>query len=77
MPKPSPIHYRLLCCVFERAGFRQAREEGSHLIYTKTGVTRPIVIPKYRALPVFVIRNNLHSAGLSRDRYFQLLAECR
>ena len=25
MPKLSPIHYRLLCCVFERAGFRQVR----------------------------------------------------
>ncbi len=77
MPKLSPIHYRLLCCVFERDGFGQAREEGSHIIYTKTGVIRPIVIPKYRAVPVFVIRNNLRSAGLSRDRYFQLLAECR
>ncbi len=76
MPELSPIHYRLLCGVFERAGFRQAREEGSHLVYTKTGVSRPIVIPKYRAVPVFVIRNNLRSAGLSRDRYFELLAKC-
>ena len=77
MPKLSPIHYRLLCCVFERAGFRQVREEGSHLAYTKAGVPRPIMIPKYRAVPVFIIRNNLRTAGLSRDRYFQLLAECR
>ena len=76
MPKLSPVHYQRLCCVFELAGFRQVREEGSHLIYTKTGVLRPIVIPKYRALPVFIIRNNLRSAGLSRESYFELLARC-
>ena len=76
MPKLSPVHYRRLCCVFELAGFRQVREEGSHLIYTKTGVLRPIVIPKYRALPVFIIRNNLRSAALSRERYFELLERC-
>ena len=45
------------------------------MVYTKTGILRPIVIPKYAAIPVFIIKNNLRSAGISRDRYFQLLQE--
>ena len=73
MPKLSPISYKALVRIFERDGFRCVREEGDHLIYMKPGVLRPIVIPKYSAVPVFVIKNNLRSAGMSRERYFELL----
>lgn len=74
MPKFSPVSYKVLCRVFEAEGFRRVREEGDHLIYTKPGVLRPVVIPKYSAVPVFVIKNNLRTAGMSRERYFELLA---
>jgi predicted RNA binding protein YcfA (HicA-like mRNA interferase family) len=63
--------------VFEKDGFALAREEGDHMIYAKTGVLRPIVIPKYRNIPVFIIKNNLRSAGMSRERYFELLRQCQ
>jgi len=43
------------------------------MVFTKRGVSRPIVIPKYSAIPVFIIKNNLRTAGISRDRYFELL----
>ena len=49
----------------------------SEAVYTKPGSPRPVVIPKYRAVPIFVIKNNLRTAGISRERYFQLLTECR
>ena len=51
------------------------RQEGSHRSYVKPGVARPVVIPTYKEVPVFIIRNNLKTAGLSRDDYFALLAE--
>ncbi len=73
MPKLSPVSYRKLVRVFERAGFRCVREEGDHMVFTKAGVLRPIVIPKYHSVPVFVIKNNLRSAGISRDEYFDFL----
>jgi hypothetical protein len=38
---------------------------------------RPVVIPAYREVPVFVVRNNLKNAGISRDEYFKLLEQCR
>jgi hypothetical protein len=40
----------------------------------KAGSLRPIVIPEYQQVPVFIIKNNLRTAGISRDRYFELLA---
>jgi predicted RNA binding protein YcfA (HicA-like mRNA interferase family) len=62
--------------VLEHEGFRFARQQGSHVVFTKQGIARPIVVPTYRALPTFIIKNNLRTAGISRERYFELLAEC-
>jgi len=75
MPRIKPVSYKILARVFERAGFRCVRQEGDHMVYTKTGILRPIIIPKYAAIPVFIIKNNLRSAGNSRDRYFELLLD--
>ena len=61
--------------VFERAGFSCVRIEGDHYVYTKDGVLRPIVIPDWREIPVFIIKNNLRSANIGREEYFTLLAE--
>ena len=61
--------------VFERAGFSCVRVEGDHYVYTKDGVVRPVVIPDWREIPVFIIKNNLRSANISREEYFTLLAE--
>lgn len=71
--KLSPVSHKQLVKVFEADGFRLVREQGDHMVLTKEGVIRPVVIPKYAAVPVFIIKNNLRSAGISRDRYFELL----
>jgi len=73
MPRITPVHWRVLEKVFLAVGFRFARQEGSHRSYTKAGISRPIVIPTYDEIPVSVIRNNLKTAGISRDEYFRLL----
>ena len=73
MPSIQPVPYQALIRVFEQDGFRFARQSGDHLIYTKPGIKRPLVIPAYRSVPVFIIRNLLRTAGMSRERYFRLL----
>jgi predicted RNA binding protein YcfA (HicA-like mRNA interferase family) len=73
MPRIIPVSWKRLEKVFLSAGFTFARQDGSHRSYTKQGVARPIVIPTYDEVPIFVIRNNLRTAGLSRDEYFKLL----
>jgi len=73
MPKIVPVPARKLRRVFELAGFTCTRVEGDHYVYSKAGVKRPIVIPDYDPVPVFIIKNNLKSAGISREEYFSLL----
>ena len=73
MPHLTPVHYKKLARVFERSGFTLDRIEGDHLIYVRNGVVRPVVIPRYRNVPVFIIKNNLRSAGITREEYFRLL----
>ena len=75
MPKLSPVSYKKLVKVFEAEGFRYVRTEGDHLVYTKPGIIRPVIIPMYSAIPIFIIKNNLRTAGISRERYFELLGE--
>ena len=48
-----------------------------HRSYVRPGVARPMVIPAHKDVPVFVIRNNLKTAGLSRDEYFRLLEQVK
>jgi predicted RNA binding protein YcfA (HicA-like mRNA interferase family) len=75
MPKLGPVSYKQLARVFEADGFRCVREEGDHMVFTKSGVIRPVVIPKYASVPVFIIKNNLRTSDMSRERYFELLSE--
>ena len=59
--------------MFEKAGFRQVRSEGDHLAFVREGCLCPVVIPAWKEVPVFIIKNNLRTAGISRERYFELL----
>lgn len=74
MSKITLVSYRKLIKVFELEGFIFSRQKGDHLIYTKTGISRPLVIPMYDEIPVFVIKNLLRTAKMSRERYFELLS---
>jgi predicted RNA binding protein YcfA (HicA-like mRNA interferase family) len=73
MPKIAPVSWRTLEKVFLAAGFKFDRQSGSHRCYVKEGVSRPVVIPAYDEVPVAIIRNNLKTAGISREKYFELL----
>lgn len=74
MPRITPIPYRKLVKIFELDGFAVARRKGDHIAMIKPGVKRPLVIKTSPAdVPVSHIRTNLTTAGMSRERYFQLL----
>jgi len=75
MQRVKPISSRRLRRIFEKAGFRCVRTEGDHYVYAKEGVKRPIVIPEWPEVPVFIIKNNLRSEGISREEYFKLLKQ--
>lgn len=73
MPKIQPLPWQKLARVFELDGWKQARIRGDHIAYVKPGFPRPVIVPKYREVAVFIIKNNLKTAGLTREKYFELL----
>lgn len=78
MPKLTPVDYRDLIRVFELDGFTVSRQRGDHIVMTKPGVPRPVVIKTSpHQVPVTHIRTNLTTAGMSRERFFELLEQVR
>ena len=73
MTRITPVQYRKIVRVLELEGFVLARQRGSHMVFVKTGIERPVVVPQYDPLPVFIIKNVLRTARISRERYFELL----
>ena len=76
--KIIPIQYKTLIKIFELDGFAVKRQRGDHIIMTKAGIRRPLVIKNSpRLVPVTHIRTNMTTAGMSRERYFELLEKAR
>ncbi len=71
--KIKPTHYKVQVKIFEMAGCVYAQTKGDHVIYHYPGAIRPVVIPKYKEVPTFVIKNNMRIIGMSRDKYLELL----
>lgn len=71
-----PVRYRTLIRIFERDGFSISRTKGDHIVMTKPGIRRPVVITSSpRMVEPMHILSNMRTAGMSRQRYFQLLDE--
>ena len=78
MPKITSIDYRTLIQVFELDGFKVSRQKGDHIIMVKPGLPRPVVIKTSpHQVPLTHIRTNLTTAGMSRERYFELLEQVK
>lgn len=72
--KIVPVHHKTLIRLFEFEGFAVKRQRGDHIIMTKSGINRPLVIKTSPGkVPITHIRTNLTTAGISRYRYFELL----
>jgi len=73
MQKLVPTDWKTLVRIFEADGFKVRNQKGSHLVMEKFGVARPVVIPKYDEIGLDIIKSNMKTAGMSRERYFELL----
>ena len=77
MPRLIPVKWQVLECIFKKDGFIFERQQGDHRSYIKKGLLRPVVIPTYREVDVDIIKSNMRTAGMSRERYFNLLEQCK
>ena len=58
---------------FEKAGWRQVGQVGSHLVMTKSGLRVNLSIPQHKELSVGTLRALIRNAGLTVDEFFGLL----
>ena len=77
MPRITPLNWKVLECIFLKDGFTFDRQKGSHRAYVKAGIHRPIIIPTHNEVGVEIIQSNIRTSGMSRERFFELLEECK
>ena len=73
MPRITPVDWKTLRRVFELYGCAYKRKKGSHHILICPGAKRAVVIPEYNEIDVEIIKNNMRTAGMAREKYFDLL----
>ena len=75
MPRITPVDWKTLLRVFELYGCEYKRKKGSHHILICPGAKRAVVIPEYNEIDVEIIKNNMRTAGMAREKYFDLLQQ--
>ncbi len=73
MPKIVAIHWRKFERFLFSIGCTLDRQEGDHRIYKKPGIKRPLVVPMWRPLPVFIIKSNLNTLSIDHGEYLEKL----
>jgi predicted RNA binding protein YcfA (HicA-like mRNA interferase family) len=73
MPRITPVSWRVFDSFLLSVGCSFVRSKGDHRIYWKNGLLRPVVIPRIKSIPVFVVRNNLRVLGVSHNEYLHIL----
>jgi len=73
MPRLTPLPFKQFEKFLLYIGCTYERQKGGHRIYSKPGLSRPIVVPTYKRLPVMIIKNNLRTLGLSQKQYWEIL----
>ena len=54
---------------FERAGWRQDRQRGSHIVMLKTGHIASLSIPQHREVAPGTLRSLIRAAGMTVDEF--------
>lgn len=73
MAKLPTISGKQFVKFFEKQGFHQDRQTGSHIILEKDGIDRPLVIPNHKELSINVVKNNLKTAGINKADFIRAL----
>jgi hypothetical protein len=74
-----PLHWKQLVCVFQHDGFtfsKRSRGGTRHWVGEKPGVVRLVIVPDYDEVGLDIIKANMRTAGMSRERFLGLLSQC-
>lgn len=76
MPSLPSLKPREVIRAFEKMGYRQHRQKGSHLIMVKDGSTHQPVIPIHaRDIKKGTLRAIIRQAGLTVEQFLKYLQE--
>lgn len=77
MPRIAPAKASQLVRAFTKLGFQVLRQTGSHVMMIRSGIRRPLVIPRHgdEEVPVFIITGLLRTGGISREQYLNALSD--
>jgi predicted RNA binding protein YcfA (HicA-like mRNA interferase family) len=69
----TPVHWKKFEKFVLYVGCHFERQKGDHRIYWRSGLKRPVVFPADKEVPVFIIRNNLRTLGISVREYLEII----
>lgn len=70
----KPARWQKFEKVLIELGCEFKHQTGSHRVYTRPEIIRPIIVPVHRKpIPVFIIKNNLRLLGVSNREYKEIL----
>jgi predicted RNA binding protein YcfA (HicA-like mRNA interferase family) len=72
MPKLPVLSGAKAVKLFEKAGWRIARQKGSHVIMLKSGNITSLSIPQHKELAPGTLRSLIRSAGLRVEEFVEL-----
>ncbi len=75
MPRLVPTKRKEFETFLRLIGCKLTRIKGDHLIYWRAGLKRPVIITSDTEVPIFIIRNNLRTLGLSVKEYLSLIKQ--
>jgi predicted RNA binding protein YcfA (HicA-like mRNA interferase family) len=73
MPKLPVISGAEAVKAFEKAGWRQARQRGSHVVLLKSGEIASLSIPQHRELAPGTLRALIRTAGVTVEEFISCL----
>jgi predicted RNA binding protein YcfA (HicA-like mRNA interferase family) len=75
MPQRLPaLRASVIVKALERAGFVVKRQTGSHVILTRAGLRRPVVVPMHRReLPRATVRDIITQAEITIEEFLKHL----
>lgn len=75
MPRLTPIKRKKFDLFLRMIGCQLKRIKGDHLIYTRPGLKRPVVITTDTEVPMFIIRTNLRTLNMSMEEYLAIIEQ--
>lgn len=72
MPKLPVISGKEAVRRFQRAGWRQDHQRGSHVVMLKAGETSSLSIPQHRELAPGTLRAFIRAAGMTVEEFINI-----